>query len=86
MSGESSSEGKWYTRLEPPIPPEQPFHRADDPRLGDIVEYWRGGAPKRSQHAQSCRADGRRRRFPCPISWAIAGGDQFRSRRNLSAL
>src|SRR5262249_14692723 len=52
MSGESSSEGEWYTRLEPPTPPEQALHRADDPRLGDIVEYWRGELPKlRSRQA-----------------------------------
>jgi len=38
--------GRVVTRLEPPTPPEQSLHRADDPRLGDIVEYWCGGAPK----------------------------------------
>ena len=46
MSGESSNEGEWFTWLEPPTPPEYLFHRADDLRLGDIVEYWRGEAPK----------------------------------------
>ena len=46
MSGELSSGGEWYTRLELPAPPEYLFHRADDLRLGDIVEYWRGDAPK----------------------------------------
>src|SRR5882672_2507574 len=46
MSGESSNGGEWYTRLELPAPPEYLFHRADDPRIGDIVEYWRGDAPK----------------------------------------
>ncbi len=45
MSGASSSEGEWYTRLEPADPPEYLFHRADDLRLGDIVEYWRGDPP-----------------------------------------
>jgi formiminoglutamase len=45
MSGASSSEGGWYTRLEPASPPEYLFHRADDLRLGDIVEYWRGDPP-----------------------------------------
>ena len=46
MSGESSSEGEWYTRLEPPTPPERLIDRADDLRLGHIVEYWRGEVPK----------------------------------------
>jgi formiminoglutamase len=45
MSGGSSSAGEWYTRLEPVAPPEYLFHRADDLRLGDIVEYWRGDPP-----------------------------------------
>jgi len=45
MSGESSSEGEWYTRLELPSPPEYSFHRDDDVRLGDIIEYWRGDEP-----------------------------------------
>ena len=46
MSGESSSGGEWYTRLEVPTPPEDSFHGADDPRIGDIVEYWRGDVPR----------------------------------------
>jgi formiminoglutamase len=46
MSGESSNGGAWYTRLETPSPPEYLFHRADDPRLADIVENWRGDEPK----------------------------------------
>src|SRR4029077_4150557 len=46
MSGESSSGGEWYTRLELPAPPEYSFRRPDDLRLGDVVEYWRGDAPK----------------------------------------
>ncbi len=46
MSGESSNEDEWFTRLEPLTPPEYLFHRADDLRLGDIVEYWRGEPPK----------------------------------------
>src|SRR5205823_3323867 len=46
MSGESSSAGEWYTRLELPTPPESLSERADDPRLANIVEYWRGDAPK----------------------------------------
>ncbi len=46
MSGESSNEGEWFTRLEASTPPEYLFHRADDLRLGDIVEYWRGEPPK----------------------------------------
>jgi formiminoglutamase len=45
MSGESLNGGEWYTQLEPSPPPEYLFHRADDLRLGDIVEYWRGNAP-----------------------------------------
>src|SRR2546421_602796 len=46
MSGESSSAGEWHTGLELPAPPEDLFHCADDLRLGDIVEYWGGNAPK----------------------------------------
>src|SRR5438874_8400094 len=46
MSGESSSGDKWFTRLDLPAPAGDLPHRADDLRLGDIVEYWRGDAPK----------------------------------------
>jgi formiminoglutamase len=46
MSGESSNGGEWYTRLELPTPSEYSFRRPDDLRLGDVVEYWRGNAPK----------------------------------------
>jgi formiminoglutamase len=46
MSGESSNEGEWYTRLEPPALLEHPFRRADDLHLEDIIEYWRGEAPR----------------------------------------
>jgi formiminoglutamase len=46
MSGESSNGGEWYTRLDLPTPPEDLPHRADDLRLGDIVEFWPGDAPK----------------------------------------
>jgi formiminoglutamase len=41
MSGESSSVAEWFTRLEPAQPPDLP-RRADDPRLGEIVEFWNG--------------------------------------------
>jgi formiminoglutamase len=46
MSGESSSADEWYTRLELPAPTEYLFRHADDLRLGDIIECWRGDAPK----------------------------------------
>jgi formiminoglutamase len=49
MSGESSKRGEWHTRLEPPTTLEQPVHRVDDPRLGEIVKNWRGKAPKFSK-------------------------------------
>jgi formiminoglutamase len=41
MSGESSSEAGWFTRLEPAQPPDVP-RRPDDPRLGEVVEFWNG--------------------------------------------
>jgi formiminoglutamase len=44
MSNASSSEGAWFTRLEPQAPPE-PAHRPDDPRLGECVRFWREGTP-----------------------------------------
>jgi formiminoglutamase len=42
MSGASSSAVAWYTRLEPANPPTDLPRRPDDPRLGEIVEFWRG--------------------------------------------
>src|SRR5262245_24578116 len=42
MSGESSSVATWSTHLEQVRPPEDVFRRPDDPRLGEIVEFWRG--------------------------------------------
>lgn len=42
MSGVSSSAVEWFTRLEPVRPPEDVFRRPDDPRLGEVVEFWRG--------------------------------------------
>jgi formiminoglutamase len=44
MSNASSSAGAWYTRLEPATPPVEP-RRADDPRLGETVSFWRAGVP-----------------------------------------
>jgi formiminoglutamase len=44
MSGASSNAVAWFTRLEPARPPTDLPHRADDPRLGEVVEYWRGDA------------------------------------------
>jgi formiminoglutamase len=43
MSGVSSNEGEWSTWLEPAEPPDL-VRRPDDPRLGEIVEYWQGDA------------------------------------------
>jgi formiminoglutamase len=44
MSGASSSAVEWFTRLEPTAPPTDLAHRPDDPRLGEVVEFWRGDA------------------------------------------
>ncbi len=45
MSAASSSAAAWYTRLEPVAPPDDLPRRPDDPRLGEVVEFWRGGEP-----------------------------------------
>jgi formiminoglutamase len=42
MSGASSSAGAWFSRLDPARQPEDVFRRPDDPRLGEVVEFWRG--------------------------------------------
>jgi formiminoglutamase len=42
MPGESSSAVEWFTRLEPVRPAEDVFRRQDDPRLGEVIEPWRG--------------------------------------------
>jgi formiminoglutamase len=42
MPGGSSSAVEWFTRLEPVARPEDVFRRPDDPRLGEVVEFWRG--------------------------------------------
>jgi len=42
MSGESSSAAEWFTRLEPARPPDYLPRRPDDPRLGEVVEFWEG--------------------------------------------
>jgi formiminoglutamase len=33
---------EWFTRLEPAQPPTDLQRRPDDPRLGEVVEFWRG--------------------------------------------
>jgi formiminoglutamase len=43
MSGASSNAGAWSSRLEPARPPELAVHRDDDPRLGEFVDFWKGG-------------------------------------------
>jgi formiminoglutamase len=43
MSAASSSEPAWSTRLEPAAPPDDLPRRPDDPRLGEVVEFWKGG-------------------------------------------
>jgi formiminoglutamase len=45
MSAASSSEAGWFTRLEPVAPPDDLPRRPNDPRLGEAVEFWRGGLP-----------------------------------------
>ena len=45
MSGGSSSEAGWYTRLDPAEPPQDTLRRPDDPRLGEVTEFWQSGPP-----------------------------------------
>src|SRR5262245_38767570 len=47
MSGELSSAAGWFTRLELFRPPEEPSRRPDEPRLGEIIEPWRGNLDAR---------------------------------------
>lgn len=42
MPGASLSEAAWFGRLEPARPPAGLVQRADDPRLGEIIESWQG--------------------------------------------
>ncbi len=42
MSAASSSGAAWSTGLEFIGPPDDLPHRPDDPRLGEVVEFWRG--------------------------------------------
>src|SRR5947209_4336332 len=42
MSGESSNAAEWSTRLELPRPPDPLARRPDDPRLGEVMEFWQG--------------------------------------------
>ncbi|OAI48066.1 hypothetical protein AYO44_01295 [Planctomycetaceae bacterium SCGC AG-212-F19] len=42
MSGGSSSAVGWYALLEPALPPGDLQRRPDDPRLGEVVEFWNG--------------------------------------------
>jgi formiminoglutamase len=42
MSGESSSAAEWFTRLEPAGRPDVLPRRPDDPRLGEVLEFWDG--------------------------------------------
>ena len=42
MSAASSSGAAWSTRLEPVSPPDDLPRRSDDPRLGEVTEFWRG--------------------------------------------
>jgi len=42
MSGGSSNGAGWSTRLEPVRLPDDFRRRADDPRLGEVVEFWQG--------------------------------------------
>lgn len=44
MSGASSKGAAWSGQLEPARPYENVFQSADDPRLGEIIERWRGDA------------------------------------------
>lgn len=42
MSGGSSSVARWSTQLEPVRAPQDQVRRPDDPRLGEVVEFWQG--------------------------------------------
>ncbi len=42
MSGGSSKVAAWYSRLEPYVWPGLEARRPDDPRLGELIEGWRG--------------------------------------------
>jgi formiminoglutamase len=42
MSGRSSSAAKWCTRLEAARPVRAAHRHPDDPRLGEVVEFWQG--------------------------------------------
>jgi formiminoglutamase len=42
MSGESSSEAGWSSLLEPARIPDDLVRRPDDPRVGELIEFWRG--------------------------------------------
>jgi formiminoglutamase len=42
MSGELSSAAEWFTRIEPVEPSTDQPRRPDDPRLGEITQFWRG--------------------------------------------
>src|SRR5436305_2716743 len=42
MSGGSSSEARWSTRLDPVLVPRDFLRRPDDPRLGEVIEVWQG--------------------------------------------
>jgi len=44
MSGESSSAAAWSGLLEPARLPADWPRRADDPRLGEVIEFWKGDA------------------------------------------
>ncbi len=44
MSGASSNADAWFTRLERLRKPEWLFQRADDPRLGECIEFWDGNS------------------------------------------
>jgi formiminoglutamase len=45
MSGGSSNTARWYMRLDPVEPPRDFLRRPDDPRLGEVTEFWKGGPP-----------------------------------------
>src|SRR5438094_9989872 len=44
MSGGFSSVAAWSSHLLPITPPGGFLRRADDPRLGEAIEYWNGDA------------------------------------------
>jgi formiminoglutamase len=77
MSGASSSAAGWSSRLEPIAPPADLIRRADDPRLGEIVEFGKGESsalePDRAVLIGFPQDEGVRRNYGRPGAAAAPG-------------